>query len=758
MGWEYAHKGEYHRSLDPNWLYTPTYLRKIALVQQLVNSLPGKATILDACCGEGVLVRRFRTQGHRCYGIDLNYESLEVMRGDVRRLPYGAGRFGVVLLLDALEHLAYEDQPAALAEIYRVLTPRGYLVLSVPNLAHLNSRIRLLLCGRLDRTDTETNHVGERPLAEYEALVRDAGFAVNRRIGITATLPWLYRGLICRYPARLRWLHDTLEPFARAFPSLAMLTILLCEKDGGLPRHGQIGLGKKLLVELSSGSWRLFSIYTHLTERERFLLFELACSVPSQGVIVEVGSYLGASTSFLAVGGDRRGAKVYAVDTWSNRGMSEGIRDTYAEFVTNTAAHARTIVPLRGESTELAAGFRQRIDLLFIDGDHSHEGVCADLNAWLPKVKEGGIVAFHDYSWADGVRRAVREIIAPIQIEGGHRLDSMYWTRIARGRSKGEAALAACVIVPTCGRPERLRAAIASVQEQSLDVPYEIIVVDNDPGQTAGRVVEELNGRAGQPVRYVAEPRVGLHHARHAGAKNSSARVLVYIDDDIVAPHGWLAALIAPFKEPTVGLVGGKVIPMWEGLPPAWLDEFPGSYLSLLDLGDERKELQWPATVHGCNLAVRSSALYEVGGFNPDGMANWRQLHLRGDGETGLQEKLFAAGYRVVYEPAAPVYHHIARERLTARAFLKRGALEGLSLSFAHIRRTRQRPLSLWLLARSIRAAVRVGRCVADGVRYRQRRLRYFSDACLWGAYAFQHACAALSVSVRSHLLRDGYL
>lgn len=46
------------------------------------------------------------------------------------------------------------------------------------------------------------------------------------------------------------------------------------------------------------------------------------------------------------------------------------------------------------------------VDLVFIDADHSYEAVVADIEAWWPKVRDGGLLAGHDYGKA-GVRRAV---------------------------------------------------------------------------------------------------------------------------------------------------------------------------------------------------------------------------------------------------------------------------------------------------------------------------------------------------------------
>lgn len=58
-GWEYARIGDYHRNLDPNWCYTPTYLHKMAFIRKFISSLPHNVKILDAGCGEEVLVEEF---------------------------------------------------------------------------------------------------------------------------------------------------------------------------------------------------------------------------------------------------------------------------------------------------------------------------------------------------------------------------------------------------------------------------------------------------------------------------------------------------------------------------------------------------------------------------------------------------------------------------------------------------------------------------------------------------------------------------
>jgi 2-polyprenyl-3-methyl-5-hydroxy-6-metoxy-1,4-benzoquinol methylase len=200
----------------------------MAFIRQKIREIGKNARILDAGCGEGVLVEDFQIHGYQIEGIDLNYESQYVLRGSVLDMPYEKDTFDMILLLDVFEHLAYADQPAALAEIRRVLRGDGHFIASIPNLAHWNSRFRMALFGQLDRTDIETNHIGERPFLENRILLQKAGFKIDKIKGITLTVPFLYRRIICRRPAWFRWLHDMLEPLA--VPSLAMLNIFVCRK------------------------------------------------------------------------------------------------------------------------------------------------------------------------------------------------------------------------------------------------------------------------------------------------------------------------------------------------------------------------------------------------------------------------------------------------------------------------------------------------------------------------------------------------
>lgn len=165
-----------------------------------------------------------------------------------------------------------------------------------------------------------------------------------------------------------------------------------------------------------------FSIQTDATNGELIMLSRLA-SKKNGGVIVEIGSYLGASSLVLAKS-NRKGS-LYCIDTWQNDAMSEGRWDTMSEFDNNVRG-CNNIVKLRMLSSEAGEKVPKEIDMIFIDGDHNYNGVKTDVDIYFPKLKSGGIIAMHDIGWAEGVNRVIREDISPFVFQSGT-LPNMYW-------------------------------------------------------------------------------------------------------------------------------------------------------------------------------------------------------------------------------------------------------------------------------------------------------------------------------------------
>jgi predicted O-methyltransferase YrrM len=138
-----------------------------------------------------------------------------------------------------------------------------------------------------------------------------------------------------------------------------------------------------------------------LTDDEGEALYELARACTGKGVIVEIGSFKGKSTVCLGLG-SRAGASVpiYAVDPHQER---------FPDFKNNVqrAGIDELVRPVPSLSQPAADEFHEPIELLFVDGSHDYELVLEDFEKWVPKVVDGGWVAFHDTTWTAGPRKVV---------------------------------------------------------------------------------------------------------------------------------------------------------------------------------------------------------------------------------------------------------------------------------------------------------------------------------------------------------------
>jgi predicted O-methyltransferase YrrM len=170
-----------------------------------------------------------------------------------------------------------------------------------------------------------------------------------------------------------------------------------------------------------------------LSEAQGRALFEAAAATTGRGAIVEIGSWKGRSTAWLAAGARVAGRRVYAIDRHAGS-HEDPSAETLDEFLANIsrAGVADAVEPLVMSSSEAAALIHGPVELLFVDGDHSYAGAKADAEIWLRRVIDGGIVAFHDVATAgyDGPRRVVRRSICwNVRFDRIRRVGSMLMAR-----------------------------------------------------------------------------------------------------------------------------------------------------------------------------------------------------------------------------------------------------------------------------------------------------------------------------------------
>lgn len=159
---------------------------------------------------------------------------------------------------------------------------------------------------------------------------------------------------------------------------------------------------------------------------------------------VEVGSWLGRSAVYMAVEIANSGKKIdfTCVDPWIDGGPD--LRDTphfksqrrpiYDQFLENVRPVKDRIKVLRMESVQAARHFEdESVDFIMLDGDHNYPAVLHDIDAWMPKMRPGSLMAGDDARWP-GVAQAIEERFAgqyrivDIKKDANYLKSASYWT------------------------------------------------------------------------------------------------------------------------------------------------------------------------------------------------------------------------------------------------------------------------------------------------------------------------------------------
>lgn len=158
---------------------------------------------------------------------------------------------------------------------------------------------------------------------------------------------------------------------------------------------------------------------------------------------VEVGCWAGRSAVFLASQIAQSGKKIrlHCVDHWQGSAEHQAdpnLTDIYDIFLANTRSLREALgddfVVMRSDSVKAAKRFKNAsLDFVWLDAGHALEEVRADIRAWLPKVKPGGVIGGDDFPM-EGVRDAVhaelgREAVRRMPENGWE----SWWYTVPRG-------------------------------------------------------------------------------------------------------------------------------------------------------------------------------------------------------------------------------------------------------------------------------------------------------------------------------------
>jgi glycosyltransferase involved in cell wall biosynthesis len=188
------------------------------------------------------------------------------------------------------------------------------------------------------------------------------------------------------------------------------------------------------------------------------------------------------------------------------------------------------------------------------------------------------------------------------------------------------------LVIATKDRQEYLRRTLESLGRQTNVPPFEVIVVDNGSSDDTKRVVEAHAERVAA-VRYVAEPQPNRGKARNRGVEVAAGRYVLFCDDDVSLPPGWLAAHAAAQTGDDC-VVNGPIlnVPSYDATPKPALANYSRAFLCT------------------CNASLSKEAFFRAGGFD-------ESFDLYGWEDTELGVRLREAGCRWKFAWDAFLWH-----------------------------------------------------------------------------------------------------
>lgn len=210
------------------------------------------------------------------------------------------------------------------------------------------------------------------------------------------------------------------------------------------------------------------------------------------------------------------------------------------------------------------------------------------------------------------------------------------------------------VVIPTYRRPELLTRCLDSLSRQQVDGEFEIVVVDDGSGDETSAVLDHWSDQLTALRAFEQPENRGPAAARNRGFREARGELILFLDDDIVAPPDLVQRHLdthAERNDPSLGILGRVE---WEpGLRVTpfmrWLDRsgLQFAYDTWLVAGPVDPPY---AAFYTCNLSLSRSLLVESGGFD-------ERFPYPAYEDMELAWRLSQEGFRLEYVPEALAFH-----------------------------------------------------------------------------------------------------
>ena len=257
------------------------------------------------------------------------------------------------------------------------------------------------------------------------------------------------------------------------------------------------------------------------------------------------------------------------------------------------------------------------------------------------------------------------------------------------------------IVFATSSRPDALKATLSSLAQVTIPASWhvEVVLVENASRSGAEQLLQSFRNNTKFCVTYLFEGERGKSKALNRSLSHAQGEVLLFSDDDVRLPKSWIEDMCSPILQGHADAVAGGVTLAPHLLRP-WMGRTHRAWLaSTRDYLDSAN----PSEMCGANMAIRRTALIEIGGFDPE-----LGPGVTGGGEESLLSwQIKRAGYKAQGNLSVSVEHHPAADRLQyaswIRAAQNKGAAQAYLLHHWFHRRIRfPRIKRFWVLTKLV--------------------------------------------------------
>jgi glycosyltransferase involved in cell wall biosynthesis len=207
------------------------------------------------------------------------------------------------------------------------------------------------------------------------------------------------------------------------------------------------------------------------------------------------------------------------------------------------------------------------------------------------------------------------------------------------------------VVVCTYNRAgplQRFLARIAELGKSEHDLPWELVIIDNNSNDGTRDVVERMRAQLPVPLVYHFEPRQGLSYARNAALAAARYDILAFTDDDCLFGPDWLQGIAREFAgDAGLAILGGRVEAA-PGLPTEISTRRGRERVEVKSLDELRRNMS------GCNMSLKRSLLRDLEPFDTRLGAG---TPCKAGEDSDYMYRALRGGRRIVYSPDVMIEH-----------------------------------------------------------------------------------------------------